>query len=339
MRNFICLLSVVFLFTSSVYATNEDDKDLSDVQVSEDATSEEPDGNQNNINETLDKLAKKVNDEANKINDAIDVDSMVDDGVNFGKKAKENAGKNINEVIEKAKNAIDKISDEVSEKKGDVLDKSDTLGKKILDSTDKTINTVREKINDTTKKLGNDTENDTDDGLTIKKANINKPSTSLYDESLDFEDNEEKAKREKFIADYKQARTNEALVEMLRSKALDARVDSRGIIINLENALFDFNSAELTDSALPNIKEISKFLQSLPDRNVSVEGHTDSVGTVMFNHKLSEGRARNVVEELVKNGVSRSRLEFKGYGESDPVATNRTEEGRNRNRRVELVVK
>lgn len=275
------------------------------------------------VSDTAVTVKSKVVENANEIGDAIDVDSIVTDSKEFGKK-----------VLDDTKELREKISDKASKGKDQFLDDAKELKEKIL----KNNSDIKEQAKNNFDRINEKVKEE----LKVIKEQIKDTSNKFNNNTnvqYDWEDSELKVKREKLISDYKQAMTNEALVDVLRSKSLDARIDSRGIIINLENALFDFNSAELSKDALPHIKEISKLLQSLPDRNVSVEGHTDSVGTVMFNHKLSEGRAKSVVKELVKNGVSRSRLEFKGYGESDPVATNRTEEGRNRNRRVELVIK
>ena len=275
------------------------------------------------VSDTAVTVKSKVVENANEIGDAIDVDSIVTDSKEFGKK-----------VLDDTKELREKISDKASKGKDQFLDDAKELKEKILENN----SDIKEKAKNNFDRINEKVKEE----LKVIKEQIKDTSNKFNNKTnvqYDWEDSELKVKREKLISDYKQAMTNEALVDVLRSKSLDARIDSRGIIINLENALFDFNSAELSKDALPHIKEISKLLQSLPDRNVSVEGHTDSVGTVMFNHKLSEGRAKSVVKELVKNGVSRSRLEFKGYGESDPVATNRTEEGRNRNRRVELVIK
>lgn len=275
------------------------------------------------VSDTAVTVKSKVVENANEIGDAIDVDSIVTDSKEFGKK-----------VLDDTKELREKISDKASKGKDQFLDDAKELKEKILENN----SDIKEKAKNNFDRINEKVKEE----FKVIKEQIKDTSNKFNNNTnvqYNWEDSELKVKREKLISDYKQAMTNEALVDVLRSKSLDARIDSRGIIINLENALFDFNSAELSKDALPHIKEISKLLQSLPDRNVSVEGHTDSVGTVMFNHKLSEGRAKSVVKELVKNGVSRSRLEFKGYGESDPVATNRTEEGRNRNRRVELVIK
>ena len=71
---------------------------------------------------------------------------------------------------------------------------------------------------------------------------------------------------------------------------------------------------------------------------MEIGGHTDSVGSDSYNQKLSEQRAKAVCDYLISQGVDKARLSYKGYGESEPIATNETEAGRQRNRRVELKI-
>lgn len=160
-----------------------------------------------------------------------------------------------------------------------------------------------------------------------------------YEGGAGTREQEAQTLRNEALIKYHRDMDNSDLVKDLRAKSIDARVDKRGVIINLEDASFLFNSAKLTTQAKMLIGEVSVFLKKVDDRDISVEGHTDSVGTVVYNQQLSLGRATNVANELVNNGISRSRISIKGYGESDPVATNRTEEGRIKNRRVEIIIK
>ena len=101
---------------------------------------------------------------------------------------------------------------------------------------------------------------------------------------------------------------------------------------------FDFNKADIKPESEPAIKEIAKLLQENKGLKLYVVGHTDNVGTLDYNLKLSKARADAVVKELVtKYKISPDRLKAYGVGSLAPVATNRTEEGRAKNRRVELV--
>jgi outer membrane protein OmpA-like peptidoglycan-associated protein len=102
--------------------------------------------------------------------------------------------------------------------------------------------------------------------------------------------------------------------------------------------LFDFNKADVKPESEPAIREIAKLLKQDPKLKLHVVGHTDSVGELKFNMDLSRRRADAVVKVLTtKHGIAVARLRAEGVGPLSPVASNRTEEGRAKNRRVELV--
>ena len=101
--------------------------------------------------------------------------------------------------------------------------------------------------------------------------------------------------------------------------------------------LFDFGKATVRPESIPILDQIAAVLSQSPALEVSVEGHTDSVGSAETNQALSEQRAKAVVAGLVERGISAGRLSAVGHGLSQPVADNATEEGRARNRRDELV--
>lgn len=100
---------------------------------------------------------------------------------------------------------------------------------------------------------------------------------------------------------------------------------------------FDTGKATLRPDAKPVVEEIAKLLSQNPALKLSVEGHTDTVGGAKANKKLSEDRARAVVAALVEQGIDAKRLISKGFGQEKPVASNDTDDGRAKNRRVELV--
>jgi OOP family OmpA-OmpF porin len=101
---------------------------------------------------------------------------------------------------------------------------------------------------------------------------------------------------------------------------------------------FDFDKSTIRPDAADTLAEAARILREEADLRVSVDGHTDSRGTDEYNERLSERRARAVEEYLMRLGVGDSRLQPQGFGESRPVSTNDTEEGRAQNRRVELNV-
>jgi len=108
--------------------------------------------------------------------------------------------------------------------------------------------------------------------------------------------------------------------------------------IVLRGVNFDFNKANIRPDAAGILKEAATILKDNATLNVSVEGHTDSVGSDQYNLKLSLRRAAAVKAFLVKEGIPESRLSTRGLGESQPVASNDTDDGRAQNRRVELKV-
>jgi len=108
--------------------------------------------------------------------------------------------------------------------------------------------------------------------------------------------------------------------------------------VALYTIYFDFDKADLKPESKPTIEEIAKLLKKNPKLKLYVVGHTDNVGSFDYNMNLSQRRAEAVVKELVeKYGISKDRLKGYGVGPLSPVASNSTEEGRSKNRRVELV--
>ena len=108
------------------------------------------------------------------------------------------------------------------------------------------------------------------------------------------------------------------------------------VAIRLNNIFFDFDKYDLRPESYQELDLWVKFLLENRELRMEIDGHTDSIGTDAYNQKLSERRAKAVVNYLVKNGVDKARIKAVGFGESQPVATNDTPEGRQLNRRVEI---
>lgn len=105
------------------------------------------------------------------------------------------------------------------------------------------------------------------------------------------------------------------------------------------NVQFDTNKAVVKEKYNDEIKRVADFMNEFPDTTAEIGGHTDSVGSAEYNQKLSEKRANSVRQYLIdKFGIDGSRLTAVGYGEDRPVADNNTEEGKQKNRRVEAVM-
>jgi OOP family OmpA-OmpF porin len=115
-----------------------------------------------------------------------------------------------------------------------------------------------------------------------------------------------------------------------------ATVNSMGCWAFEGKVLFETNSSQIRSEAYPVLNDVAYILKNNPDIKVEIQGHTDSTGTAKYNQWLSEKRAQNVMQHLVKRGIDPKRLRAKGYGLTQPVASNDTPEGRSRNRRVEL---
>jgi outer membrane protein OmpA-like peptidoglycan-associated protein len=122
------------------------------------------------------------------------------------------------------------------------------------------------------------------------------------------------------------------------SDATVERVGQRIKVTFGSGVLFAPGSADLTADARTSVNRLAVILKKYPDTNVNIEGHTDSDGAEAANQALSERRASAVAAALSDSGVGAARLHPAGYGETQPVATNGTPEGKAANRRVEIIV-
>ena len=108
-------------------------------------------------------------------------------------------------------------------------------------------------------------------------------------------------------------------------------------IANIPGPNFEFNKASLTAEGKSRVREAAALLKQHPTLRVSVEGHTDSIGGDAYNMRLSERRAQTVADVLADEGISKSRLDVRGFGKTRPIADNKTAAGRAENRRVEII--
>jgi OmpA-OmpF porin, OOP family len=106
----------------------------------------------------------------------------------------------------------------------------------------------------------------------------------------------------------------------------------------LDDVLFDFDKSNVKPEAGAILDRLVAFMNENKDKKVSLAGHTDSIGTEAYNLRLSERRVNSVKDYVVKKGVDTSRISGQGFGESKPIADNKTAEGRSKNRRVEIKV-
>lgn len=121
-------------------------------------------------------------------------------------------------------------------------------------------------------------------------------------------------------------------------KELNAKPTPRGYVITFGDVLFSTNQSTLKAGATRNVEKLVTFLNLYPQRRVLIEGFTDSIGSDSSNQALSERRANAVRTALIDAGITRQRIDTRGYGEEYPVAGNDSESGRQLNRRVEIVL-
>ncbi len=129
----------------------------------------------------------------------------------------------------------------------------------------------------------------------------------------------------------------EQRITTVSSAEISSAIASQGRV-SLYGIYFDFDKAEIKSESEPQLAEMAKFLKSAPDVRVFVLGHTDNKGKLEYNLTLSQRRAEAVAKALTsRHGVDQKRISARGLGSLAPVATNRTDDGQAKNRRVELV--
>ncbi|PPC89102.1 MAG: flagellar motor protein MotB [Methylobacter sp.] len=157
--------------------------------------------------------------------------------------------------------------------------------------------------------------------ITIRNAEANRNQTRLDGRTAEVD------RAQSVIAD-----------QQKQLDALNAQKTDRGLVITLGDVLFRTGQAELESGGIRNIEKLADFLKQYPGYNVSIEGHTDSIGNHDRNQRLSERRADAVQSALLHINIGSNRLETRGYGEEYPVASNATAASRQLNRRVEIIL-
>jgi outer membrane protein OmpA-like peptidoglycan-associated protein len=128
-------------------------------------------------------------------------------------------------------------------------------------------------------------------------------------------------------------RSQDELLQQLRAERTD-----RGMVVTLEDVLFQVNGADLQPGAQTELIRLADYLKRNSDRKIMIEGHTDNTGSSEYNLQLSQLRALSVESFLVGSGVFPDRIRATGYGETRPEAPNDSASGRQQNRRVEIVI-
>jgi outer membrane protein OmpA-like peptidoglycan-associated protein len=160
---------------------------------------------------------------------------------------------------------------------------------------------------------------------------------------------ENEAQRAGLQADLDRAATEKAQAEAEKTELraqllrqfnviLETRDTARGLIVNMSDVLFDTAKYSLRPGAREKLARVAGIISGHPGLKLDVEGHTDSVGGDDYNQQLSEHRATAVRDYLTHAGIPMDSVTAKGFGKTQPVASNETNTGRQQNRRVELIV-
>ena len=151
---------------------------------------------------------------------------------------------------------------------------------------------------------------------------------------------QEQAEREKEAAEKAEREKQELRATLLAqfNKILETRDSPRGLVVNLGDVLFATAKYDLRPEARERLAKLSGIVLAHPGLNLTVEGHTDNVGSDAFNQTLSEQRAQSVRQYLIDQGLDAGTITAQGFGKTMPVADNSTAEGRQKNRRVEIIV-
>ena len=154
---------------------------------------------------------------------------------------------------------------------------------------------------------------------------------------MQAEQAQQQAEQARQQSENEKAKMRARLLQQLNS-VLQTKDTARGLIATMPDVLFDTGSANLKPSARERLAKVAGILLAYPDLRLEVDGHTDNTGSLAFNEKLSQQRAEAVRSYLAQQGVAASSMTTRGFGPSEPIASNDTPAGRQQNRRVELVV-
>jgi outer membrane protein OmpA-like peptidoglycan-associated protein len=147
----------------------------------------------------------------------------------------------------------------------------------------------------------------------------------------------QEAQQRAFEAQRQREELRARLMQQLNT-VLETKQTARGLIVNMSDVLFDTGKATLKPGAKLRLAKVAGIIMAYPDLRLQIEGHTDNTGSEQFNQNLSERRAATVRDYLISQGVPLNNVVAQGFGEADPVAPNTTAQGRQMNRRVDLVV-
>ncbi len=160
---------------------------------------------------------------------------------------------------------------------------------------------------------------------------------ALAQQAADARAQADRAEQARLQMEQQAAQQREKLRQQL-SQVLQTRETAQGLVANMPDVLFDFNKSTLKPSAKERLAKVAGIILAYPDLQLKIDGYTDSVGGEQYNQQLSEERAASVRDYLISQGVSANNVIAQGFGKNDPIASNASPEGRQQNRRVEMLV-
>jgi OmpA-OmpF porin, OOP family len=170
--------------------------------------------------------------------------------------------------------------------------------------------------------------------------------TILFDEDRRSTFKVTKGGKETWIAleAFNEGRTYELVIVEMEAMTQEVTADAMYDALNKDGFIalyinFDTSKSDIKPESMGTIEQIATVLKAHPDLKVSIEGHTDNVGTPQINKTLSQQRAMSVMSAVAQKGIAASRMNAVGWGQEKPIADNRSEEGKAKNRRVEVVKK
>lgn len=176
----------------------------------------------------------------------------------------------------------------------------------------------------------------------VRQAEQERQQLQLQARTAEAEAAEGRARAERQRAEAARAAAEAAMARAQelsdRVSELEAELTNRGLVLTLSDVLFDVGQATLRGGAMRTIDQLVTFLNEYPERNVLIEGHTDSTGGRDLNMRLSQNRADAVRAALVERGIPGTRIRTRGFGPDYPVASNANQAGRQQNRRVEIII-
>ena len=129
---------------------------------------------------------------------------------------------------------------------------------------------------------------------------------------------------------------------LLKKKKIKLCYDNKEVAVGariiLNNVFFDFDKYTLRPESAVELDKWVTFLKANPTLKIEISGHTDNKGTAEYNYTLSDNRAKAVREYFMVNGINKDRMTWRGYGFDEPISTNKTDEGRQKNRRTEIKI-